>query len=107
MLNNARRMYRRSVRIAASPRARLDVQVENFEADNLAENIADAVKKSGIKIDGVFTHTENLQPVVGQVCEILGIKNNPYTAYEKYAACCFIVVQGSRDHQTRQFDILE
>lgn len=59
-------------------------QVENFEADNLAENIANAVKASGTKIDGVFTHTENLQPIVGQVCEILGIKNNPYSAYEKY-----------------------
>lgn len=60
------------------------VEVEGFEDENLAENIVKALNAQGHKIDGVFTHTENLQPVVGQICELLGIKQNPYSAYEKY-----------------------
>lgn len=53
------------------------------------KNIVEAVKAKGLKVDHVFSHYEQLQPCVGEVCELLGIKHNPYAAYaaarDKYA----------------------
>ena len=31
---------------------------------------------------GVYSHVENLQPLIGAACEALGIKNNPHKAYQ-------------------------
>ncbi|KNC82730.1 hypothetical protein SARC_04972 [Sphaeroforma arctica JP610] len=59
------------------------ITVDGWDDDDMALNIANAVKETGIKMDGVFTHTENLQTVLGQVCEYLGIKQNPALAFQK------------------------
>ncbi|KNC85639.1 hypothetical protein SARC_02212 [Sphaeroforma arctica JP610] len=45
------------------------------------ETIVEAVKKSGITYDGVFSHLENMQPLVGEVAELLNISCNPADAY--------------------------
>lgn len=66
------------------------VEVPEFDdVENLAKHIANALNDQKIAVDGIFTHTENLQPVVGQLCELLGIPNNPYPAYEKCVAPLF------------------
>jgi hypothetical protein len=31
---------------------------------------------------GVYSHIENMQPLIGATCEALGIPNNPHTAYQ-------------------------
>lgn len=58
-------------------------------SENGNKNVAEAVKAKGIPIDHVFSHYEQLQPCVGEVAELLGIKHNPYSAYaaarDKYA----------------------
>eukprot|EP01134_Creolimax_fragrantissima_P006053 CFRG6053T1 len=45
-------------------------------------SIAEAAKKTGKKYDAVFSHFEHLQPVIGEVAELLNIKHNPYKAYQ-------------------------
>ena len=41
--------------------------------ENSAATLAEAAKKSGIKFDGVFSRTEQWQPLVGQVCAPWGL----------------------------------
>jgi hypothetical protein len=36
--------------------------------ENGNKNIAEAVKAKGLKVDHVFSHYEQLQPCVGEVC---------------------------------------
>eukprot|EP01134_Creolimax_fragrantissima_P002163 CFRG2163T1 len=48
---------------------------------NAASNIVKGVAESGLKIDAVFSRTEQWQPLVGQVCELLNIPCNPVSAY--------------------------
>jgi len=43
--------------------------------------IAEAVARDGLRVDAVFSRTEQYQPLVGQLCELLGIPNNPASAY--------------------------
>jgi len=46
-----------------------------------AQTIAADIKKTGITYDGVFNHVEQMQPLVGEVGEELGIACNPAQAY--------------------------
>lgn len=38
------------------------------DMDKAAETLVQAAKDSGVKFDGVFSRTEQWQPLVGQVC---------------------------------------
>jgi hypothetical protein len=43
--------------------------MQDMYGENGNKNIAEAVKAKGLKVDHVFSHYEQLQPCVGEVCQ--------------------------------------
>ncbi|KNC78053.1 hypothetical protein SARC_09499 [Sphaeroforma arctica JP610] len=61
------------------------------EPARASESIVAAIKAAGLEgeFDGAYSPHESTQPMLGKVCELLGIFGNPFSAYEiardKYA----------------------
>ena len=65
------------------------IAVPEMYGETAGQAIAAGVKANGGEFHCVFSHFEQLQPLCGEVAELIGVKHNPLSAYanarDKYA----------------------
>lgn len=58
------------------------IEVDDMESDQAHFSIKAACERENWIPDGIYSHIENMQPLLGATCEAFGILNNSHAAYQ-------------------------